>query len=83
MKLRSALGWHDSSGHVGSVQCLSRCSFLSQKRCRIYPFLARLEGVGEHRRSQRLDLGAVLDDDELLLLCSNSELVSDSSAIAN
>ncbi len=82
MKLRSTLAWHDSSGHVGSVQCLSRRSFLSQKLRRIYPFLARLEGVGERRR---LGVGAVLDDDELLLLCSNSELVhvSVGSAIAN
>ncbi len=77
VKLWSTLGWHYSRR-----QCLSRRSFLSQKWRRIYPFLARTEGVGERRRSKRLDLGAVLDD-ELLLLCTNSELVSVSSAIAN
>ncbi len=53
----------------------------SKAKRRIYPFLARLEGIGERRRSKRL--GAVLNEDELLLLCSNSELVSVSSAIAN
>ncbi len=57
--------------------------FFTQKRRYIYPFLARLEGVGERRRTNRLGVGAVLDDEELLLLCSNSELVSVSSAIAN